>query len=312
MASILASTARVSRLPVVVVLGATGTGKSKLALEIAGKFNGEIISADSMQVYHGLDIVTNKVTPEEQAQVPHHLLDFLDPLSRYSVTDFRNDALPVVERLLSQNKIPVIVGGTNYYIESLLWNVLIDTIPVEKEGTSSSKKLVYDRDKEFYASAKRDSKSHDADESVVKKSRVSSESACGSESDSDGFKESVNDNNNVRGDVEKEEEEEETGTKSDNGVQDKAQVMEKEKNVHNSDGSELPVKGVVWQDTDITTEELYRRLQEVDPDIASRYHPNERRKIIRYGAVWCWGVVTVLQVCEGIIAGVGTDRSLPQ
>ena len=76
--------------PIVVVLGATGAGKSRLALEVAQKFGGEIISADAMQMYKGLDIVTNKVTSEEQKLVKHHMIDFLDPLLKSSVVDFRN------------------------------------------------------------------------------------------------------------------------------------------------------------------------------------------------------------------------------
>ena len=78
------------RVPIVVVLGATGAGKSKLALELAHKFGGEIISADAMQMYKGLDIVTNKVSDEEQKLVKHHMIDFLDPLLKSSVIDFRN------------------------------------------------------------------------------------------------------------------------------------------------------------------------------------------------------------------------------
>lgn len=79
--------------PVVVVLGATGAGKSKLALEIAQKFGGEIISADAMQMYKGLDIITNKVTAEEQKLAKHHMIDFLDPLLRSTVVDFRNQVI---------------------------------------------------------------------------------------------------------------------------------------------------------------------------------------------------------------------------
>ena len=78
------------RTPIVVVLGATGAGKSKLAIEIAQKFNGEVISADAVQMYKGLDIVTNKVTQEERRLVKHHCIDFLDPLSRSTVVEFRN------------------------------------------------------------------------------------------------------------------------------------------------------------------------------------------------------------------------------
>ena len=112
--------------PIVVVLGATGAGKSQLALELCERFGGEIISSDAMQMYRGLDIVTNKVTEEEQARVRHHMINILDPLSHNNVVDFRNKALPVVERLLSEGRIPVICGGTNYYIESLLWKILVD------------------------------------------------------------------------------------------------------------------------------------------------------------------------------------------
>ena len=86
----LLSSFSLSRLPVVVILGATGAGKSKLALELAHKMGGEIISADAMQMYKGLDIVTNKVSPEELRLVPHHVIDYLDPLSKCTVYDFRN------------------------------------------------------------------------------------------------------------------------------------------------------------------------------------------------------------------------------
>ncbi|XP_071225126.1 tRNA dimethylallyltransferase [Salvelinus alpinus] len=113
--------------PLVVILGATGTGKSKLAIEIGKRRQGEIISADSMQVYRGLDIITNKVTAEERAQCSHHMIGFVDPLvSSYTVVDFRNKALALIEDVYSREKLPIIVGGTNYYIESLLWRVLLD------------------------------------------------------------------------------------------------------------------------------------------------------------------------------------------
>ncbi|XP_071965717.1 tRNA dimethylallyltransferase-like isoform X2 [Antedon mediterranea] len=118
--------------PTVVVLGATGAGKSKLALDIAKRVNSEIISADSMQVYRGLNIITNKVNSEEIEACPHHVIDYVNPLSRYTVVDFRDKALPIVDSLLEKGKLPIIVGGTNYYIEALLWKVLLD--PVENTG----------------------------------------------------------------------------------------------------------------------------------------------------------------------------------
>ncbi|XP_078460658.1 tRNA dimethylallyltransferase isoform X4 [Lampetra planeri] len=123
-----AAVAGPGRLPLLVILGATGTGKSKLAIEMARRFGGEVISADSMQVYRGLDIITNKVTEEEQKMCPHHMISFVDPLvTNYTVTDFRNKALPIIEGLFAKRKLPIVVGGTNYYIEALLWKVLLDS-----------------------------------------------------------------------------------------------------------------------------------------------------------------------------------------
>ncbi|KAM9320101.1 tRNA dimethylallyltransferase [Gastrophryne carolinensis] len=114
-------------IPLVVILGATGTGKSKLAVQLGRSLGGEIISADSMQVYHGLDIITNKVTAEEQRLCKHHMISFVDPLvTNFTVVDFRNKAVALIEDIFSRNKIPIVVGGTNYYIESLLWKVLVD------------------------------------------------------------------------------------------------------------------------------------------------------------------------------------------
>lgn len=108
-------------IPLVVVLGPTNCGKSRLAIELAERFQGEIISADSMQIYKGLDIVTNKVSKEEQKLAKHHMIDFVDPLKKYSVVDFQTTSLKMIDKLMTEKKIPIIVGGTHYYIESILW-----------------------------------------------------------------------------------------------------------------------------------------------------------------------------------------------
>ncbi|KAM9255841.1 tRNA dimethylallyltransferase isoform 2-T2 [Cariama cristata] len=114
--------------PLVVILGATGTGKSALALQLGLRLGGEIVSADSMQVYKGLDIITNKVSPQDQRLCRHHMISFVDPLvSNYTVVDFRDKAVALIEDIFARDKIPIVVGGTNYYIESLLWKVLINT-----------------------------------------------------------------------------------------------------------------------------------------------------------------------------------------
>ncbi|XP_058976913.1 tRNA dimethylallyltransferase [Musca domestica] len=123
------------KVPLIVILGSTGTGKTKLSLELAERFGGEIISADSMQVYANLDIATAKATKEEQSRAKHHLLDVATPAEPFTVVDFRNKALPIIENLLSQSKCPIVVGGTNYYIESLLWDILVS--PTAGEDVSS-------------------------------------------------------------------------------------------------------------------------------------------------------------------------------
>ncbi|NXC33151.1 MOD5 dimethylallyltransferase, partial [Campylorhamphus procurvoides] len=129
-------------LPLRVILGATGTGKSALALQLGLRLGGEIVSADSMQVYKGLDIITNKVSPQEQRLCRHHMISFVDPLvSNYTVVDFRDKATALISYIFARDKIPIVVGGTNYYIESLLWKVLIDT----KEKNSTAPGPVGDR-----------------------------------------------------------------------------------------------------------------------------------------------------------------------
>lgn len=79
-----------------------------------------------LQVYKGLDIITAKATPEEQSQAPHHLIDILDPHETFTVVEYRNRALNIINNLMEQKKLPVVVGGTNYYIESVLWKILVD------------------------------------------------------------------------------------------------------------------------------------------------------------------------------------------
>ena len=111
--------------PIIVILGSTGVGKTKLSIELAKKVDGEIISADSMQVYKGLDVVTAKATHAERAEIKHHMIDIVNPLDSFSVVEFRNMALPIISDISSKGKVPIIVGGTNYYIESLLWNILV-------------------------------------------------------------------------------------------------------------------------------------------------------------------------------------------
>lgn len=107
---------------VIVIVGPTGVGKTKLSIELAKKLNGEIINADSTQVYRGLDIATAKVTEEEKEGIPHHLFDIKDIEEDYTVYDYQKDGRAKIDEILSKNKTPIIVGGTGLYIKALLYN----------------------------------------------------------------------------------------------------------------------------------------------------------------------------------------------
>lgn len=112
-----------NRIPVVAVVGPTASGKSDLAVEICLRFNGEAVSADSMQIYKGLDISTAKPTEEEKKGVPHHMMDFLDNTESFSVAEYQKMAGECIRDIYSRGKLPVIVGGTGLYIDTLLNNI---------------------------------------------------------------------------------------------------------------------------------------------------------------------------------------------
>lgn len=135
-------TAKVSRKEgIVVIVGPTAVGKSSLAVELAKKFNGEIISADSRQVYRGLNIGTGKVTKKEMFGVPHHLLDVAEPKRRFSVSQYKKLAEKAVKKILRKNKLPIIVGGTGFYIQALVDNVILpEVLPNSKLRKKLSKK----------------------------------------------------------------------------------------------------------------------------------------------------------------------------
>src|SRR5437870_7140963 len=101
--------------PLIVVLGPTASGKSALAIALAQRFHGEIVSADSRQVYRGLDIGTAKVTPEERALVPHHLLDVADPQEIYTVAQFQQQAIAAINDIVVRGYQPFLVGGSPHY-----------------------------------------------------------------------------------------------------------------------------------------------------------------------------------------------------
>lgn len=106
---------------ILVIVGATATGKTELAVSMAKKLNTEVISADSMLVYKGLDIGTAKPTIKEMQGVLHHMIDVVSPSEEFSVSDYERTALPIVESLLQKNKVPILCGGTGFYVDSILY-----------------------------------------------------------------------------------------------------------------------------------------------------------------------------------------------
>lgn len=116
---------------IIVLSGLTASGKTALSIALAKKYHGEVVSADSRQVYQGLDIGTAKITPAEKQGVPHHLLDVVDPTgnTRYSVGDYLRDAYPVIDDILARGKVPLIVGGTGLYSRAIIAGYGFDEQP---------------------------------------------------------------------------------------------------------------------------------------------------------------------------------------
>ena len=105
---------------ILVICGPTASGKTALAAALARRFNGEVVSADSMQIYRGMDIGTAKPTPEETLGVPHHMIDVAGPEENWSVARYVADAVPIVDDILARGKLPIVAGGTGLYIDHLI------------------------------------------------------------------------------------------------------------------------------------------------------------------------------------------------
>lgn len=108
---------------VIVICGPTASGKTDLSIELAKRINGEIVSCDSMQIYKEMDIGTAKPTVEEMQGIKHYLLDFIYPNERYSVADYKKDAKKAIRKILAEGKVPIVVGGTGLYVDSLIYEI---------------------------------------------------------------------------------------------------------------------------------------------------------------------------------------------
>ncbi|MFA6047999.1 MAG: tRNA (adenosine(37)-N6)-dimethylallyltransferase MiaA [Parcubacteria group bacterium] len=109
---------------IIVILGSTSSGKSDVAIRLAKKFNGEIISADSRQIYRGLDIGTGKITKAEQKLAKHYMIDIVSPRTNYNAAKFKKDAEKIIKDILKRGKLPIICGGTGFWIKAIVDNVI--------------------------------------------------------------------------------------------------------------------------------------------------------------------------------------------
>ncbi|XP_026761040.2 tRNA dimethylallyltransferase [Galleria mellonella] len=242
-----------SKIPMVIILGATGTGKTKLSVELAQKLGTEIISADSMQIYKGLDVVTAKASRREQEMVKHHLLDILEPHNMFTVVDFRNRALKIIDNLTEQGKVPIIVGGTNYYIESIVYKILV-------EDMNDSEALLWDKSRR-----KRDLDDYSDDHDEVETKKAAKEPTHETTA-KPSTSEIIDETENIS---------EKTNSDTCIDVTKNTQAVNKEK-----------LKIDVDNEKKFTNEEIHTKLKAIDPVMAARLHPNNRRKVLRSIEVW--------------------------
>ena len=118
---------------VIVIVGPTASGKTGLSIELAKRIGGEIISADSMQIYKDMNIGTAKVTEEEKEGINHYLIDIISPEERYTVSNFKKDAEKAIEEILAKGKTPIVVGGTGLYVNSLIYGIEYQEMEYDEE-----------------------------------------------------------------------------------------------------------------------------------------------------------------------------------
>ncbi|MFJ7730339.1 tRNA (adenosine(37)-N6)-dimethylallyltransferase MiaA [Lysinibacillus sp. NPDC097231] len=131
---------KIQQAEVVAIVGPTASGKTALSIELAKKYNGEIINGDSMQVYKGLDIGTAKITEEEMEGVPHHLLSFKEPTESFSVAEYQKLVRAKIAEIQARNKLPIIVGGSGLYVQAVLYDFQF----TEEQVDEVARKAYYD------------------------------------------------------------------------------------------------------------------------------------------------------------------------
>lgn len=126
---------------VIVICGPTASGKTALSIELAKRINGEIVSADSMQIYKDMDIGSAKVTSDEMQGIKHYLIDQVYPNERYSVANYKQDAKAAIEEIIAKGKTPIVVGGTGLYIDSLIYEIEYKDIKINEEYRRQLEKI---------------------------------------------------------------------------------------------------------------------------------------------------------------------------
>ena len=134
---------------VIVICGPTASGKTALSIELAKQINGEIVSADSMQIYNEMDIGTAKPTKEEMQGIKHYLIGNVEPTSRYSVSEYKRDAIKAIEEILQKGKNPIVVGGTGLYVNSLIYGIDYPEIETNLEYRKELEKIVNEKGLEY-------------------------------------------------------------------------------------------------------------------------------------------------------------------
>ena len=129
---------------VIVIAGPTASGKTKLAIELAKKINGEIVSCDSMQIYKEMDIGTAKPTKEEQEEAKHYMIDIISPYERFSVSDYKKMAEKKIQEIINNGKTPIVVGGTGLYINSLIYGIEFAEIEFDEKYREELEKIAQD------------------------------------------------------------------------------------------------------------------------------------------------------------------------
>jgi tRNA dimethylallyltransferase len=130
----------ISRQKIIAIVGPTASGKTALSLLLAKKYHGEIVSADSRQIYRGMDIGTAKPTAAEKDGVPHYLLDIKNPDEEYTVADYKRDAIATISQILKNKRMPILVGGTGLYVDAVLDNLDIPEVKADPELRASIEK----------------------------------------------------------------------------------------------------------------------------------------------------------------------------